>query len=283
MDSMPCHHALSRIGQASLRRKPDIGPAGPVARRKMRDMFWWKVDAVTQLPVVLITGANRGLGLALAREYAREGWSVIATYRDQPCDELEALAATCERVQLHPLDVSTGASVATLAAFLDERPLDVLINNAGHSGNPAGAESADGQAIGSIEYESWLQTLAVNTLGPMRVTESMIENLARSRNGRVIVITSLLGSIARASGGKYAYRTSKAAANMLVANLAVDLLPRGIIAAAFCPGWVQTRMGGSGAPQPPDQAAAKLRVAISRLTLGETGSFWNAGAERLPW
>ena len=238
---------------------------------------------MSRLPVALITGANRGLGLALAREYARDGWSVIATYRDQSCDELQELAENSASVQLHPLDVRSGSSEAALADFLGERPLDLLINNAGHSGSPPGALSAARQAFGAIDYENWLQTLAVNTLGPMRVTEATIENLASSRHGRMVVITSLLGSIARTSGGKYAYRTSKAAANMLVANLAVDLRERGIIVAAFCPGWVQTRIGGTAAPQTADQAAAKLKIAIARLTLGETGSFWNEAAERLPW
>lgn len=233
---------------------------------------------------VLITGAGRGLGLAFAQAYAQTGWHVIATHR--PGGEIDALRALADgnsSVELFPLDVCDPAGIRALAASLHGRPIDLLVNNAGVNGPCVVNGDAQGQEFGTMDYDAWLDVFAANTLGPVRVTEALIDNVGASRRKTVVVISSALGSIARSKGGKLAYRSSKAAINMVFKTLAVDLAPRSITVACFCPGWVQTRMGGPDALLASDDAVARVRAAIDVLTFAQSGSFWDENRETIAW
>ena len=176
------------------------------------------------MPSALITGANRGLGLEFARQYLAEGWQVYAACRDpESASELRRLADRSDhKLHIITLDVTESTSVKAAAAELEGRAIDVLINNAGVGG-------PRGQGIGNIDYESWSRVLGVNTLGPMRVAQAFVDNVAQSERKLMVTLTSGMGSIAdNTSGGAFAYRSSKAAVNMVMRSLAIDLAPRGI-------------------------------------------------------
>ena len=213
-------------------------------------------------PVVLITGANRGLGLEFARQYSEAGWHVIGTAR-KPDTATELSATGASVVQL---DVTDADSVARLAAELDGRPIDLLINNAGVLDRNARLPEVD---IGTVE---WI--LDVNVLGPMRVTQALLPNLSAGEGKSIVNISSRLGSLARNdSGGLYGYRESKVALNMFTVSLANELRDDGFIVVAMNPGWVQTDMGGENAALTPEQSVSGMRSVIKGLTPDDTGTF----------
>jgi len=219
------------------------------------------------MPTLLITGANRGLGLEFARQYSNDGWDVIATARTSS-PELDAL-----NVRIEPLDMSDLDAVAAFATRLDA--LDLLIANAGTYG-PKEATRAE-------EAEAWLDTLRVNTVAPYLLARS-VEPLVKASSGKLIAITSKMGSIDdNGSGGYLAYRSSKTALNMAWRNLALDVRRSGIVAAMLHPGWVQTRMGGSSAPLQPDASVGGMRRVIDGLGPGENGGFFAYDGSRIPW
>lgn len=229
------------------------------------------------MPTTLITGANRGLGLEFARQYAHAGWHVLAGCRlpDQASD-LQAVAHETGRIEVLQLDVKRADQIAAIARQLDGRPIDVLINNAGAPGSPA--------RLGELDYDEWLETLAVNTLGPIRLAEALRDNVAASEQKRIVAISSGLASIAQnTSGGRYSYRTSKTALNAAIRSLAMDLRGRGVIAVVLSPGWVRTRMGGAGAPLGAEQSVDDMRRVIAGLTREDTGASLNHDGTRIPW
>ena len=228
---------------------------------------------------VLVTGANRGLGLEFVRQYAADGWRVVAACRDPgAAGELNRLAAESGgRISVIALDVSDLASVRAAAQSLAGAPLDLLINN-------AGVGSPRGQKLGALDYAAWARVLDVNTLGPMRVTEAFLDHLAAGGGKKVVTITSGMGSIAdNGSGGSYAYRSSKAAVNMVVKSLSLDLAPRGITCIVMNPGWVRTDMGGPGGKISPEESIAAMRKVIARLTPTDSGKFFNYDGGQYPW
>ncbi|MCP5470957.1 MAG: SDR family oxidoreductase [Sinobacteraceae bacterium] len=236
------------------------------------------------MPVVLITGANRGLGLEFARQYAEAGWQVIATCRDpDAATDLQALRTQHSRLEIEPLSVDDFVAIDALATRLAGRPIDVLLNNAGVFGPKPGADKDLRQNFGSMDYDIWAKVLRTNLMAPMKMAEAFVEHVAASAQKKIVAISSTEGSSASARGGIHAYRTSKAALNMLMQNLAPDLAPRGIVTAAFCPGWIRTRMGGPGAPLEAPPSIAGLRRVIDGLTPGNSGKFWLWSGERLPW
>jgi NAD(P)-dependent dehydrogenase (short-subunit alcohol dehydrogenase family) len=219
---------------------------------------------------ILITGAGRGIGLELARQLAARGHRVVGTARDaRGLDALRAAGLASET-----LDVTSDASVAALAERRADAPLDVLVNNAG-----VGAWTSL-EATTSAEL---LQLFDVNAVGPLRVSRALLGPLRRSR-GRLFHVTSKMGSIGDGpSGGSYAYRMSKAALNMASANLAADLRGAGIASIVVHPGWVQTDMGGRGAPLTVEASAAGLVTLVETRGLESTGQFLNYDGRPIPW
>ena len=218
------------------------------------------------MPTVLITGANRGLGLELVRQYAADGWEVVATAR-QSSDELDALG-----VRVETLDMRDLAAVAAFGDRLDA--LDLLIANAGTYG-PKSVGSAD-------DGEEWLETFAVNTVAPFLLAQSVLPLVTRS-TGKLIAISTQMGSIEdNSSGGFIAYRSSKSALNSAWRSLAIDNRGK-VICAVLHPGWVQTRMGGPSAPLAPEQSVAGLRQVIGKLGADESGGFFNYDGSSIPW
>lgn len=234
---------------------------------------------VNESQTILVTGASRGLGLEFARQYAADGWNVLAACRAPgEAAELQGLAVgSGGRVQVVALDVTDAASVKNAAARLAEVPIDLLINN-------AGVGSPKGQKIGSLDYAAWQRVLDTNTLGPMRVVEAFLGNVEKGRQKKIVTITSGMGSIEdNGSGGSYAYRSSKAAVNMVVKSLSIDLGSRGITCIVMNPGWVRTDMGGAGGQLSPQQSIAAMRKVIAGLTPGDSGRFFNHDGRQYPW
>ncbi len=240
------------------------------------------------MPTVLITGANRGLGLEFASQYAADGWDVIACAR-RP-EEAAALQEIAEgdahRLEVHPLDVADHSSVDALAATLEGRPIDVLINSAGTMGR--GDFAKVGLAMdrfGEADYEDWTQVLRVNLLGPMKMAEAFIENVAASEQKKLVTLSSVIGSIASNTiGGLYSYRASKAGLNAIMRAMAIDLgRSRGVIAIPLHPGWVRTDLGGPRADIDAPESVAGMRKLIAGLDKDAAGRFWMYDGTELPW
>jgi NAD(P)-dependent dehydrogenase (short-subunit alcohol dehydrogenase family) len=221
---------------------------------------------------VLITGANRGLGLEFARQYAADGWNVIATARSpERAGDLKALP-----VEVAALDVTDPGSVDALAKSLEGRKIDLLINNAGIFPRVRGIEE--------IDFEDYSRTLAVNTVGPVRVTRALLPNLRAGEMKTIVNITSRLGSIALTDNGVfYGYRESKAALNMFTRTLANELKPEGFTCLTIHPGWVQTDMGGANANLTPEESISGMRAVIADKGPEDTGTYWSYGGEEVPW
>lgn len=227
------------------------------------------------MPTCLITGANRGIGLEFAKQYAADGWKVIATCR-RP-DEAEKLNALEGEIQVHPLDVTDFARVEALARKIGDEPIDLLINNAGIYGPRV-------VAYDSIDYAAWAEVLRVNTMSPLKVSAVFADSVARSGLKKIVTITSQMGSIAdNGSGGSYIYRSSKAALNAAMKSLAHDLTAKKIAVAVLHPGWVRTDMGGSGATIDPFESVAGLRQVIDELSLESSGRFLAYDGREIPW
>jgi NAD(P)-dependent dehydrogenase (short-subunit alcohol dehydrogenase family) len=231
------------------------------------------------MPTVLVTGANRGLGLEFARQYSADGWQVFATCRaPHDAEELQRLAAeSSERIRVIEMNVTDTASVRAAAAGLTNNAVDLLLNNAGVGG-------PGGQQLGSLDYAAWARVLDTNALGPMRVAEAFLDHVAKSRERKIVTITSGMGSIEdNTSGGRYAYRSSKAAVNMVMKSLAVDTAPRGITCIVMNPGWVRTDMGGPGGKLEPAESIKAMRSVIAKLRPEDSGKFLNYTGKPYPW
>lgn len=227
------------------------------------------------MPTVLITGASRGIGLELSRQYAAAGWTVLACCRDPA--KAGVLKSLGGKVAAHALDVNEDKAITVLAGKLKGIAIDVLINNAGVAGREAGT-------LGSVSSAVWQETFRTNTIAPFKVAEAFIEHVASSKHKKMIAITSRLGSISlNDDGGRYAYRSSKAALNMVWKSLAVDTRAKGLICAVFHPGWVRTDMGGQTAPVTPADSAAGMIKVIGGLKASDTGGFFNYDGQKFPW
>lgn len=229
---------------------------------------------------MLITGANRGIGLEFVRQYAADGWRVVACCRKPAAAEaLNRLAAQYpDQITVHALDVTDHAQIDQLAQTLSEQPIDLLINNAGVY------PPARGDALGETDYAAWQQAFAVNTMAPLKITEAFIQRIARSEFRTIVTITSKMGSIAdNRGGGSYIYRSSKAGVNIVMKSLSIDLNPQKIIAILLHPGWVKTDMGGPGALITPEQSVTGMRRVIGNLTLQDSGKFYAFDGQVVPW
>jgi NAD(P)-dependent dehydrogenase (short-subunit alcohol dehydrogenase family) len=218
------------------------------------------------MPAVLITGTNRGIGLEFTRQYAANGWDVVATAR-QSSPELDALGVRVAQLDMLDLDAIVALGSRT------ER-LDLLIANAG-TWIPEQAQTAeDGRA--------WTEMLTTNIVAPYLLAKSVLPRVAETK-GKLIALTSGMGSIAESSGGYVPYRSSKAALNMAWHSLAIEVKRQGVVAAVLDPGWVKTRMGGANAPTPPEQSVAEMRQLIERLGPDESGGFFRRNGSRHQW
>src|ERR1700730_15227156 len=229
---------------------------------------------------ILITGANRGLGFEFASQYLADGWRVFAACRNPgAASKLRCLAQdTRGMLNVVAMDVTDAESVRNVATQLKDVTIAVLITSAGS----AAVAGAPGQKTGNVDYQSWAHVLDVNTMGPLRVLESFSDHIARSERKLVITITSGMGSLAdNTSGGSIAYRSSKAAVNMVMRSAAIDLAPRGITCVLVNPGWVRTDMGGLKAPLSPQESVTAMRRLID--TFGQNQSGNNYDGREYPW
>jgi len=222
-----------------------------------------------------VTGANRGIGLEFVKQLTERGEEVDAGVRDpDAAPELRALVRPGVRLRIHRLDVADDASVGAFAEQLPAGPVDVLVNNAGVSGVKGGEP---------IDPPDILRVFNVNAVGSLRVVRALLPRLRAGKAKKILNITSHLGSIADASGGRYAYRMSKAALNMATRLLAEDLRGEGFLTVALHPGWVQTRMGGSGAPVPPEQSIRAMLDFVDELSKEQSGRVFDFQGRPLPW
>jgi NAD(P)-dependent dehydrogenase (short-subunit alcohol dehydrogenase family) len=225
---------------------------------------------------VLITGANRGIGLEFARQYAEAGWKVIACCRDlKQAADLQELADTYPDIKAYPLDVADFAAIEALAENLKGVKIDVLINNAGvypHSD------------LNHADPEQWLHAFKVNSMAPFKMAAAFTPHIAASRLKKLVTLSSKMGSLDdNTSGGSYIYRTSKVAANMVMKSLAIDLQAFGISVAVLHPGWVQTEMGGPGALIDTRTSVLGLRKVIEHLNLDNSGRFIAYDGKVINW
>ena len=228
----------------------------------------------------LVTGANRGLGLAFVSELLERGARVLACCREPgKAKVLEALAAANgDRLAIHALDVANPQAIDKLseAAARQLQRIDLLVNNAG--------VLVSGERFGNVKAESLAESFAVNATAPLLITQALAPLLALGNKPRVLCITSQLGSIAQANGFRtISYAMSKAALNMAVKRLAAELAPRGIVVLAAHPGWVKTSMGGKGATLAPADSAHALLNLIERATTRDAGKFLAYDGAELPW
>ena len=227
------------------------------------------------MPSVLITGASRGLGLELARQYAADDWTVYAACREPSSARGLARIASSGSLTVLQMDVTDPAAIERAARSVSG-PIDVVINNAGIMGGS--------QSFGHMDYEAWEAVLRVNTLAPLRVSEAFAAHLERSDRRLLATITSGLASInENTSGGWIAYRSSKAAINMVMRSVAVGLAARRITCVVVSPGWVQTDMGGPSATLTPAESVSALRRLLARLGPNDTGKFFSYDGREVPW
>lgn len=229
------------------------------------------------MQTVLITGANRGLGLEFCRQYAQAGWNVIACCRmPETATALAQLAGNSKHMRIVQLDAQDHLQKDTLAAELKGVPIDILISNAGVYGERYG--------LGAIDYQHWQTAMEVNVFSALKLAEVFAANLALSEQGMFVAISSLMGSMAdNSSGGSYIYRSSKAALNAAMKSLSFDFRQQGTGVVIFHPGWVRTDMGGPHGLIDVDESIAGMRQIIENFELSQTGSFIKYDGTLLPW
>ena len=227
---------------------------------------------------IVITGANRGIGLELTRQYSANGDNVYACCRTpEQATELNQLADSATRsISIVSLDVTIPSSISALSIAVDDSPIDILLNNAGVMGG-------EKQSAFDMDYDGWLDAFAVNTIGPFRVVEALIDNVKLSKSPKIVTISSQMGSLNRKSTGSYAYRSTKAAVNKVMQVMAEELRQDGIVVCPVHPGWVRTNMGGPNAEITVEESAQGIRTLIDQLTLSDTGKFFKWNGELHDW
>ena len=230
------------------------------------------------MSVVLITGANRGLGLEFVRQYASKGWQILATCRSpQSASALNELATAHSTIQVLPLDVTNEADINALATSLNGRAIDHLILNAGVLG-------ADCATLGEMTQAKWLEVLTINTIAPALLIQALQDNVAASEHKTIVGISTRVASLAdNSSGNMYSYRASKAALNQILVSAAQNLRDKQVKTLAIHPGWVQTDMGGKDATFPAEQSVAGIMNVTENLTLEESGSFRVFDGSGIEW
>lgn len=227
------------------------------------------------MATVMITGANRGIGLGLVTQYLQQGFDVIAACRDPNASSLQEITGA-EHLRVVAMDVGDKQSIAAAAKQLQGQAIDLLINNAGIGGGKQ-------QGLRDIDEDAWLRVLRINTLAPLFVTRAMLPNLSLAKAPKVMVISSQLGAISYPNISLYAYESSKAAVNKVVKGMAADLKEQGIAVFAIHPGWVKTDMGSANAAITVAQSTSGLVNTFGKLSLQNTGTFWQWNGTEHAW
>jgi len=235
-------------------------------------------------PTVLITGSNRGIGLAFVEHYAKQGWNVLATCRKpESADELKALRAEYPKVQIEQLDVTDHSRIDFLADKYKNQPIDLLINNAAILG------SLPEQKVGGLDFELFQNVMAINVYGPLKMSEAFADHVAASEQKKIVALSSGLSSISTTGNmpGFYYYRISKAGLNMAMRGLRTDLKHRGIIVALIAPGMVGTQLladsGWTGKSLTTEDSVAGMSKIIAALTPEDKGTITNTDGKTIPW
>lgn len=231
------------------------------------------------MTTVLITGANRGLGLEFCRQYADAGWNVIACCRNPAqADELSALSQRYTGIEIETLDVAHLDKIEALSKKLTATPIDILINNAGVYGDNRS------NSFGQLDYQSWQHSLLINALAPMKMAEAFLPQIQRGSKKLIVNISSLMGSLAdNGSGGSILYRSSKAALNAAMKSLSIELSNQNIGVLILHPGWVQTDMGGANALIDSKTSVSGMCAVINGFTLAQSGAFIKYDGKPMPW
>jgi len=235
---------------------------------------------------VLVTGANRGLGLAFAHHYGSDGWQVTAACREpEAARELQRLAEKTDgQVTIEKLDVLDHEAIDALAARLRGRSLDLLINNAGIVGPFPYAEHLERQRFGTLDYDLWGEVIRTNSIAPAKIAEAFLDSLLLGQNPKIVSISSTVGSNAECTIPTYLYGSSKAALNKIMTMLAETLRKHGIIVALLCPGHTKTRMGlETNASIEVEESVTGMCKIIDRLTMSDTGTFTRYDGEKIAW
>lgn len=229
---------------------------------------------------VLITGANRGLGLEFCRQYAAADYQVIAACRNNPgkAEQLTALAKQYPQIQIETLDVADFNQIDALATKLSDRKIDVLLNNAGVYGDQAS------RGFGQLDYQAWASVLAVNVMAPLKLAEAFLPQVQRSDKRLIVALSSLMGSMTdNTSGGSILYRSSKAGLNAALKSLSIDLRPTAVGVLILHPGWVRTDMGGPNGLIDAEESVSGMRRVIDNFSLADSGRFVKYDGSALPW
>ncbi len=231
------------------------------------------------MATVLITGANRDLGLEFVKQYANAAWQVIACCRNPAlASALQELASQHSNIQIETLDVADFDQIDQLAHKLVKHPIDVLINNAGVYGD------IRARGFKHLDYHAWTQNFIVNSQAPLRMVEAFFQNLKQGQQKLIVNISTLMASITdNTSGGSILYRSSKAALNATMKSLAIDLHDQGIGVLILHPGWVKTDMGGPNGLIDADESVSGMRRIIADFTLEQSGNFLNYDGSGMPW
>ncbi len=231
------------------------------------------------MPTLLITGANRGLGLEISKEFLKLGWDVHATCRD-PDSALELKAiqkANSDLLNIYKLDVSNDSQINELKEVIGKMPIDILFNN-------AGIYAAKSGEFGTSDRDTWLDSFNINVISPMKIMETFVDNVADSEKKIIANMSSKMGSIEdNSSGGSYAYRSTKTALNTVVMSASHDLKSKDITVLALHPGWVRTDMGGPNGELSVEESAAGILNNLKNASLIDTGSFFDIDGTIIPW
>lgn len=227
------------------------------------------------MPSVLITGANRGLGLEFVKQYLADGWRVIATCRDpSSANDLRDFDGD---LAIHRMAVDMSRQIEEARDSIGDESIDLLINNAGIFG-------PRGSALGNLDPAAWRHVFEVNAIAPIKVAEAFLDNIAANGGGKIATVSSKMGSIGlMAAGNEYIYRSSKAALNAAHKALSLEVAERGVACAVMHPGWVRTEMGGDGADIDAAESVTGMRGVIAALTPETSGRFWNYDGQELAW
>ena len=225
---------------------------------------------------ILITGTNRGIGLEFTRQYAADGWNVIACCRDpQSATVLQALANAHQNIQIVALDVADFAQIEAVALQLKNYKIDVLLNNAGVYPD---------SSLGDIDYDAWATAFKINTMAPLKMAEAFMPHVVASQLKKIATLSSKMGSIDdNSGGGSYIYRSSKTAVNMVMKSLTIDIKPYDVAVLILHPGWVQTDMGGPNGLINTQTSVAGLRKVITNLSLSNSGKFIAYDGKEIAW